>query len=174
VFLFDSGTDLPFDIDEGVEEVQAGDLLFYTGTDWRGTPSSDFARTNIKSFFGGGAASVPPEDPADVATKEYVDNRSVIELLSDGIELDFSERDDIMTRTCQGNIVITAINYEPAASKSIRFIAGVDNRAFVFPAGWKFLGDVPPQVDAGKTGVLTITCFGDTENDVVAAWGQQS
>jgi hypothetical protein len=174
VFLFDSGTDLPFDIDEGVEEVQAGDLLFYTGTDWRGTPSSDFARTNIKSFFGEGVASIPPEDPADVATKEYVDNRNVIGLVSDGIEIDFSERDDIMTRTCEGNIVITAINYEPAASKTIRFIAGANNRAFVFPAGWKFLGDVPPQVDAGKTGVLTLTCFGDTEADVVAAWGQQS
>lgn len=174
VFLFDSGTDLPFDIDEGVEEVQPGDLLFYTGTDWRGTPSSDFARISTKSFFNEGAAGPPPTEPADFANKSYVDNRTVLELTSDVFELNFSEQDSVITRTCEGNIVITAINYEPAASKTIRFIAGANDRSFVFPAGWKFLGDVPVQVDAGKVGVLTLTCFGDQEADVVAAWGQQS
>lgn len=174
VFVFDSGTDLPFDIDEGVEEVQAGDLLFYTGEEWRGTPSSDFARVDINSFFTQGASSVAPSGPSDLANKEYVDNRNVVEIPSDVMELDFSEQDSVMTRTCEGNIVITAINYEPAASKTIRFIAGADDRAFVFPVGWKFLGDVPAKVDAGKVGVLTITCFSDTESEVVAAWGQQS
>lgn len=174
VFLFDSGTDLPFDLEEGVDEIQAGDLLFYTGTDWRGTPSSDFARVSTKPFFNEGAAGPPPTDSADFVNKNYVDNRNVSEISSDVFELNFSEQDSVITRTCEGNIVITAINYEPAASKTIRFIAGATDRAFVFPAGWKFLGDVPAQVDAGKVGVLTITCFGETESEVVAAWGQQS
>lgn len=174
IFLFDSGTDLPFDIDEGVEEVEAGDLLIYTGEEWRGTPSSDFARVNVKSFFSEGAEGPAPASPGDFANKSYVDNRNVLEIASDVFELDFSEQDSVMTRTCEGNIVITAINYEPAASKTIRFIAGAEDRAFVFPPGWKFLGDVPAQVEAGKTGVLTLTCFGDQEADVVAAWGQQS
>lgn len=174
VLLFDSGTDLPFDIDEGVEDVQAGDLLFYSGFDWRGIASANFARVDSKSFFSEGAQSISPEDPADLANKEYVDNKNVDVLSDDTIELDFSTRDELITRDCQGNIVITGINYTPSVSKTIRFFAGATARAFSFPPDWKFLGDVPPQVDAGKVGVLTVTSFGDAEAMVVAAWGQQS
>lgn len=173
-FVFDSGSDLPFDLEEGVDEIQAGDVLFYDGSSWIGFSAAKFARTDEPTFFSFPPTSPEPQTPEQLTNKSYVDNREVIPLDSDTIELDFSERDQVITRQCEGNVVITGVNYEPAASKTIRFIAGANDRAFVFPSSWKFLGDAPSQVDAGKTGVLTITCFSDQEQDVVAAWGQQS
>lgn len=173
VFLFDSGSDLPFDLEDGVEEIQANDLLIYSGTDWRGSPADSYARTTQKSFFSLGASTVDPVEDSDIVNKSYVDNQSVTVLESDVTQLNFGTRDELMTRTCTGNVVLTGTGYTPNVSKTIRFIAGASDRAFSFPASWVFLGAIPSQIDAGKIGVLALTCFGSAESDVVAAWSQQ-
>lgn len=39
---------------------------------------------------------------------------------------------------------------------------------------WKFKGTRPTQIAAGKTGELTLTCYGPNETDIVAGWGVES
>jgi hypothetical protein len=44
-------------------------------------------------------------------------------------------------------------------------------RALTFNASWIFLGPgVPTTIAASKVGILSLTCFGSAETDVVAAW----
>lgn len=94
-------------------------------------------------------------------------------LASDSIALNFSGETGLYTRTAEGNITFTASNYRVGSIKTVRIIPGASLRTLTFPAGWVFVGIKPTDVDANKTGILTVTSFGTSEGDCVAAWAVQ-
>ena len=56
-------------------------------------------------------------------------------------------------------------------SKTIRIIGDGSERALTFPAGWTFVGAAAPAtLAADKTAILTLTSFGTTDANVVAAY----
>jgi hypothetical protein len=95
-------------------------------------------------------------------------------LNSDSIALNFSAETGLYTRSAAGTITFTASNYRAGAIKTVRIIPGASSRTLNFPANWVFVGSKPPNVAANKTGMLTVTSFGTTEADCVAAWAVQA
>jgi hypothetical protein len=94
-------------------------------------------------------------------------------LNSDSIALNFSAETGLYTRSAAGTVTFTASNYRAGAIKTVRIVPGASNRTLNFPANWVFVGTKPATVLANKTGILTVTSFGTTEADCVAAWAVQ-
>lgn len=88
---------------------------------------------------------------------------------SNTVALDFS-KDRIITRAADGNVTFTGSNYTAGKSATVRIVPGGSNRTLTFPSGWKFVSLKPASILSGKTAVLTATCFGATEANVVAAY----
>jgi hypothetical protein len=70
-----------------------------------------------------------------------------------------------------GTTTFTASNYTAGRTVSVlvRNLSS-STRTLNFPATWVFVGQKPANVAATTTGVLTITSFGTTEAECVAAW----
>lgn len=83
--------------------------------------------------------------------------------------LDFSG-DGFRTVTVAGDITITSLNLAAGRSVTVRIVGDGSPRTLAFPA-WKFVGAAAPSsLAAGKTGVLTVTSFGTTDANCVAAY----
>jgi hypothetical protein len=91
-------------------------------------------------------------------------------LAVNSIALDFSAGTGLLTRAASGAISFTASNYRAGAIKTVRIIAGASTRTLTFPSTWVFVGTKPADILSGKTGILTVTSFGTTEANCVAAW----
>jgi hypothetical protein len=90
------------------------------------------------------------------------------------INLDFSG-DGFRTQSAlTGNVSYTGSSYAVGRSVTIRVINGSTTRNLSFPVNWVFLGIRPLSIAANKTAILTVTSFGTTEADCVAAWAIQS
>jgi len=68
----------------------------------------------------------------------------------------------------------TASNYSAGRTVTVRVTSDATLRALTFPTGWVFVGTKPTSIAASKTGILTITSFGTTEANCVAAWAVQA
>lgn len=86
------------------------------------------------------------------------------------VVLDFSGPSFRNQGPLTGNIIYTGSNYASGRSVTVRVINGATQRDLAFPSGWRFVGSKPTNIAANKVGILTITCFGNTESDCVAAW----
>jgi hypothetical protein len=73
-----------------------------------------------------------------------------------------------------GNITYTGTGYASGRSVTIRVLNGSTLRTLTFPAAWRFVSAKPANIAASKLGVLTLTCFGSAEADVVAAWAVEA
>lgn len=93
---------------------------------------------------------------------------------SDSIALDFSSGTGLSSRIATGSISFTASNYSAGSIKTVRVVAGASSRSLSFPSSWSFLGVKPTSILANKVGILTITSFGTSEADCVAAWSVQA
>jgi hypothetical protein len=93
---------------------------------------------------------------------------------SDTVALDFSGGTGLSTRSAAGTVTFTASNYRAGAIKTVRVIAGGSSRTLTFPNDWVFVGAKPASIASGKTGILTVTSFGTTEANCVAAWAVQT
>lgn len=76
----------------------------------------------------------------------------------------------VLTRTASGNITFSGSSYTAGNSATVRVVAGASERTLTFPSSWVWVSVKPTALAANETGILTITCFGSTESDVVAAW----
>jgi hypothetical protein len=84
--------------------------------------------------------------------------------------IDFAD-DNIQTVTLTGNITFASTGRAAGRSKTIRIIGDSVSRTLAFPAEWKFVGSAAPTaLAADKTAILTITLFGTTDDDAVAAY----
>jgi hypothetical protein len=72
--------------------------------------------------------------------------------------------------TLTGNVTYTTSNRAAGRSVTVRVPNGGTLRTLSFPAGWTFVGAKPDDIEASKTGILTITAFGAADSDIVAAW----
>lgn len=90
------------------------------------------------------------------------------------VTVDF-DVDDYRTVTLTGDINF-ADSANRAAGKScvVRVLTDGSPRALAFNAGWVFLGTAPTTQAASKTGILTLTCFGADESDIVAAYSVEA
>lgn len=72
-----------------------------------------------------------------------------------------------------GDIEFTTSNLAFGLSKTVRIVCDGTNRNFIFPA-WDFVGSggAPANIIANKKGILTITSFGPTNADVIAAYAE--
>lgn len=87
--------------------------------------------------------------------------------------IDFSS-DPYRTLTLTGAVTFSTANRVAAKSVTIKIIAGASNRNLTFPGDWIFVGAAAPaSLAANKIGILTVTCFGTADADVVAAYAAQ-
>ena len=86
--------------------------------------------------------------------------------------LDFSA-DQLQTISITANTTFTTSNLAIGKSKTIKITTDATLRTFTFPA-WKFVGAEPADQAASKVGILTITSFGTTDADCIAAYAVEA
>lgn len=75
------------------------------------------------------------------------------------------------TVTLAGDIEFQTSNLAAGRQVAVRVVADGSSRNLTFPVGWTFLSAAAPAtIDANKTAILSLTAFGPTDADVVAAW----
>jgi hypothetical protein len=132
---------------------------------------------------------------AFIDTHLYVDNTvnigvshdsSLSNALSLGtdVALETSVKDYGATCTCDFSLAplakTTDVSFPTsanrAAGRSITILidnsAGA-NQSLSFSSSWKFVGEKPAVIAAGKIAILTMTCFGTAESNVVCSYGVQ-
>jgi len=89
-----------------------------------------------------------------------------------GVDIDFLE-DEVQTISIAVNTTFTTANRAIGKSKTLKIVTDATLRTLTFPA-WKFIGTKPVDQAASKTGVLTVTCFGTADTDIVAAYAVEA
>jgi hypothetical protein len=75
------------------------------------------------------------------------------------------------TVTLTGNIdFASSTNRSAAKTVTIRIIGDGSSRTLAFHASWVFVGTKPTTIAASKVGILSVTCLGTAETDVIAAY----
>jgi len=90
---------------------------------------------------------------------------------SGSLTIDFST-DQLQTLTITNNSTFaTPSNMATGKSKTYKLnnSSGSSTYTFTFPA-WKFVGTKPTDIAPTKTGILTLTCFGTSNTDIVAGY----
>lgn len=77
----------------------------------------------------------------------------------------------LQTVTLTGNITFTTSGKSAGRYTTVRVICDASNRTLTFPGTWVWVGSVAPStLIASKVGLLSLTCFGTTDADVIASW----
>ena len=80
------------------------------------------------------------------------------------------DHDQLQTDTISSNTTYsTPSNIAIGRSKTVKLLCDGTTRTLSFPA-WKFVGVKPTEIVANKTAILTLTCFGTTDADIVAGY----
>tara|TARA_R110000803_G_scaffold33128_1_gene72648 strand:- start:402 stop:1031 length:630 start_codon:yes stop_codon:yes gene_type:complete len=77
--------------------------------------------------------------------------------------------DQLQIISIAASTTFTTTNKAIGKSKTIKITTDATLRTLTFPA-WKFIGAKPADQAASKIGILTITCFGSADTDIVAAY----
>ena len=95
--------------------------------------------------------------------------KAMYNITSTTTALDFSSN-EVQTISISANTTFTGSNYSAGSSKSVKITTDATTRTLTFPTGWKFIGTEPTDQAGSKVGILTLTCYGTTESDVVCAY----
>lgn len=88
--------------------------------------------------------------------------------------LDFNGYGWVSLSSLSGNVTFSTTNRAQGYELSARLVGGTGAFTFTFPS-WVFVGGVAPtSLAAGKTGILSLRCFGTAETDVIASYAVQS
>ena len=88
------------------------------------------------------------------------------------VVVDFTT-DKYWSLSLTGNVVFQGTNQSAVRSSTVVVKSDSSIRTLTFPS-WVFLGaGVPTSIAASKTGVLTVTAFGTSASDVIAAYAVQ-
>ena len=86
--------------------------------------------------------------------------------------LDFNGK--IKTMTLTGSTYFTSSNLSPGKTVVMKLYASGSSYSLFWPTNYIWLNSTAStQLASGKTAVVSLTCFGNTESDVVVAWGSQ-
>jgi hypothetical protein len=73
--------------------------------------------------------------------------------------------------TLAGNVTFSATGHLFGAYMVVRIVCDGTNRTLAFPAGWRFVGAAAPTtINAAKTALLRLWCFGTNDAEVVAQY----
>ena len=111
---------------------------------------------------------------SEIATgKNFAINVGTLSTTSGTQGLDFTSQ-GYLTHSITGNITYTATNYSEGKSLSVRITSDGTARNLTFPTNWVFVGAKPTSIAASKNAVLSVTSFGTTEANTVAAYAVQT
>lgn len=120
------------------------------------------------------SAPIPVGTPA-IVENELVSASSLS--YSPVIILNFWER-EYRTLLLNGNVIFGAQHHAPAKSIVVRIrnLSGTVSQNVSFPASWIFLGNPgrPSSIAPSRTAILSVTSFGTSDGDVIAAWSVQA
>ena len=71
------------------------------------------------------------------------------------------------------NVDTAVANKGAGKSVLIKFTAHTSDNTFVWNSSWIFIGEKPASIAANKTALLSITCFGTNETDVICSYAVQ-
>ena len=106
-------------------------------------------------------------------TKNIAINVSTLSTSSGTQLLDFTSQ-GYLTHAITGNITYTTTNYSEGKSLTVRITSDGTARNLTFPSSWVFVGSKPTSIAASKVAVLSVTSFGATEANTVAAYAVQT
>jgi hypothetical protein len=64
-------------------------------------------------------------------------------------------------------------NKEAGRSMVVRIVCDGSDRTLTFHSDWKFVGEKPASIAANKIALLSMTCFGTGETDIVCSYAVQ-
>ena len=82
--------------------------------------------------------------------------------------LDFAQ-DQLQTISISVNTTFATTGVAIGKSKTIKILNNATLHTLTFPA-WKFVGAKPTDIAVSKTAILTLTCFGSADADIVAGY----
>jgi hypothetical protein len=109
----------------------------------------------------------------EVEAKNVTVNVNTLATATGTQNLDFTS-EGYLTHAITGNITYTASNYSAGRSLSVRITCDGTARNLTFPTNWVFVGAKPTSIAASKVAVLSVTSFGTTEANAVAAYAVQT
>lgn len=81
----------------------------------------------------------------------------------------------IQTLTLTGDVTLTTSNRATGKSVLVKLLASGGVRTFTSLPSWVWVGGTAPaSLASGKTALLSLTCFGTAETDIVAAYAVES
>lgn len=90
------------------------------------------------------------------------------------VNIDLDAWDDTLaTLALSGNITLTTSNRGAGKSFSIKILCDATPRTFTFPSWVPVGAALPAGIAAGKTGILSGTCYGSADTDIVVGWAVQ-
>jgi hypothetical protein len=103
-------------------------------------------------------------------TPEKVKSLQVSSLSGTNVTLDFTGA-GLLTHDLTGSTTynVDTLTYGPGRTLTIK-ITTTSTRLLYFPNDWVFVGIKPTAILANKTGILSVTSFGTTAAECVAAW----
>lgn len=109
-----------------------------------------------------------------IATKVKKSHTTLTYAATTDIDLDGAVT-DLQTLTLTGNVTLTTSNRAAGCEKKLRIIASGGARTFTALPSWVWVGGTAPaSLASGKTAILTLTCFGTADTDIVAKYEVQS
>jgi hypothetical protein len=121
----------------------------------------------LKSDFAAGGYAVVQRGTTSAATPDTL-------AYAAALALDFAAT-PVRTLALTGNVLFTTTNRTSGGEKVLRILGDSTARTLSFPSGWAWLNSAAPtSLAAGKTAILSLTCFGTSESDVVAAYSAQA
>jgi hypothetical protein len=107
-------------------------------------------------------------DGDEVVAKNYRVTPAVLTYAA-SVAIDFSSN-GFRTLALTGNVTFTTSNRASGRMVAVKISADGSLRTLTFPAGWTFVGSKPTDIAANKDAVLSVTCFGTADTDVLAAY----
>jgi len=120
-----------------------------------------------------GADNLTYNETSGVTTVKNLQHQVATLVYAASVALDFNAA-GLQSVSLTGNITFTTSNRTAGRSLAVRIVADGSLRNFVFPA-WKFIGAAAPaSIAANKTAMLSVTCFGAADTDVIAAYAVET
>ena len=90
------------------------------------------------------------------------------------VDVDF-DQDALQKVALNGAAAIDTAAANKGAGKSIviKILCDSSARAFTWNSSWVFVGEKPASIAASKTALLSMTCYGTNESDVVCSYAVQ-
>ena len=167
ISLYGTGSDLKIhhngtnNLIEGV----AGNMLFYT-------PVSTFHRFLVNNV----AIADIDANGININGTDIDNIQNLVHDISasPGTGMDFST-DQLQTLSRSTTTTFNGSNYAAGRSKTLKLLSTSGSSITLgFDSSWKFVGVKPTALAAGKTAILTLTCFGSTAADVIAAYAVEA